>query len=135
VHISSCGSPFTPFSGESEPLRKTHGPASSQDMPVQPVARSKQGLGSVPFLQNLLPVMLTVQFSARTRIGFTINCNSGPYYVFGTFNLNQDPTMKRSLNDTDGIKECMPSRHQQQYNNTRSRSVSSYPLSHGSFPR
>jgi hypothetical protein len=135
AHISSRGSPFTPFGGESGPFRKTHGPTSSQDMPVQPIVRSKQGLGSVPFLQALLPAMLTVQFSARTRIGFTINYNSGPCYVFGTFNLNQGPIMERSLNDTDGIKEYMPTRHQQQYNNTRSRPVSSYSLSHGSFPR
>jgi hypothetical protein len=43
-----------------------------------------------------------------------VNYNSGPYYVFGTFNLNQGPTTKRSLIDTDGIKEYMPNRHQQQ---------------------
>ena len=32
----------------------------------------------------------------------------------GTFNLNQGQTMVRSLTDIDGIKEYMPSRHQQQ---------------------
>jgi len=41
AYISSYGSPFTPFGSESGPFRKTHGPVSSQVMPVQPVARSK----------------------------------------------------------------------------------------------
>jgi hypothetical protein len=40
-----------------------------------------------------------------------VNYNSGPCYVFGTFNLNQGPTMKRYLIDTDGIKEYMPNWH------------------------
>jgi hypothetical protein len=57
--------------------------------------------------------MLAVQkLISNELIGFTINYNSGPYYVFGTFNLNQGSTTKQSLNDIDGIKEYMPSRHQ-----------------------
>jgi hypothetical protein len=62
AHNSLCGSPLTPFGSESGPFRKTHGPASSQVLPVQPVARSKQGLGLVPFLQTLLPAMVMVQY-------------------------------------------------------------------------
>jgi hypothetical protein len=59
--------------------------------------------------------MLAVQkLISNELIGFMVNYNSGPYYVFGTFNLNQGPTTKWSLNDIDGIKEYMPSRHQQQ---------------------
>jgi hypothetical protein len=68
-----------------------------------------------PSFNTLLLAMLAVQkLISNELISFTVNYNSGSYYVFGTFNLNQGPTMKRSLNDTDGIKEYMPSRHQQQ---------------------
>jgi outer membrane translocation and assembly module TamA len=52
--------------------------------------------------------------SPNELIDFTVNYNSGPYYVFGTFNLNQGLTTERSLNDTDRIKEYMPNQHQQQ---------------------
>jgi hypothetical protein len=52
--------------------------------------------------------------SPNELIGFMVNYNLGPCYVFGTFNLNQGPTMERSLNDTNRIKEYMPNRHQQQ---------------------
>jgi hypothetical protein len=111
AHVSSHGSPFTPFDGESGPFHKTHGPASTHELLE---AHSKHGLGSVPFLQAPLLAMLMVQYlSPNELIDFTVNYNSGPYYVLGTFNLNQDPTTKRSLNDIDGIKEYMPSRHQQ----------------------
>jgi hypothetical protein len=55
-------SPFTLFGDKFGPFRKTHGPASSQDMPVQLIARSKQGLGWVPFFQTLRPAMLAVQY-------------------------------------------------------------------------
>jgi hypothetical protein len=43
-----------------------------------------------------------------------VNYNSGPYYVFHTFDLNQGPTTKWSLIDTDRIKEYMTNQHQQQ---------------------
>jgi hypothetical protein len=52
AHISSHGSPFTPFGGESRPFRKTHGPASSHELPE---AHRKHGLGPVPFLQYSPP--------------------------------------------------------------------------------
>jgi hypothetical protein len=108
AHVSSHGSPFD---GESRLFHKTHGPASTHELPE---AHSKHGLGSVPFLQAPLLAMLTVQYlNPNELIGFTVNYNLGPYYVLGTFNLNQGLTTKRSLNDTDGIKEYMPRRHQQ----------------------
>jgi hypothetical protein len=72
-------------------------------------------LDQSPSINTIPPAMQAVQkLISNELIDFTVNYNLGPCYVFGIFNFNQGPTTKRSLNNTDGIKEHIPSRHQQQ---------------------
>jgi hypothetical protein len=67
-------------------------------MPVQSVARSKQGLGSVPFLQTLLPAMLAVQYLPQMSYSVSQSDQVIRLLCEGTFNLILSPDNGTVLN-------------------------------------
>jgi hypothetical protein len=112
AHISSHGSPFALFGRESGLSRKARGTADARLL--RPYLQAR--LSPRPSASCFPPydAIHSPTLTPNEVLGFTVNYNSGPYYVFGTFNLNQGPDNGTVLNGHRRDQEHMPSRHQQQ---------------------